>query len=127
MIHQGVLRHWKLFQREGIPQFSTAEHSGCSRPTSRVGGVDLRTYRLLLALGSMLASLVCPSVFAQILNGSFESAAQSWSFTGGLSILGPTAGLPPLGIDGNHCASIGGADIPNSTLSQTFPVVPGTN
>jgi hypothetical protein len=59
-----------------------------------------------------------------VVNGSFESGATGWTFTGGLSILGPPA-LPAWGVDGTNCASLGGGDIPNSTISQTFTVSPG--
>jgi hypothetical protein len=57
-----------------------------------------------------------------LVNGSFESGAANWNFTAGLSILGPT-----LGVDGSHCASLGGGDIPNCTLSQTFAVLPNSH
>ena len=63
---------------------------------------------------------------AQIVNGSFESGAAGWTFTGGLSILGPAA-FPATGTDGSSVASLGGADIPNSTLAQVFPVMPGSD
>jgi len=75
---------------------------------------------LLLTIPGLLLAL---SGHAQnlVVNGSFETAAAGWTGTGGISILGP------FGVDGTHCVSLGGADIPNSTLSQTISVVAGSN
>jgi hypothetical protein len=119
MIHQGLSEQWRLVQREGIPQFSNSEDNGRSRSDSRL---RLKRGKRLLELFVLMACLSSTLAFAQITNGSFEFGAAGWSSTGGLSILGPPA-LSAVGVDGTHCAGIGGADIPNSTLSQTFPVI----
>src|SRR6185436_8982372 len=81
---------------------------------------------LLLTIPGLLLAL---SGHAQnlVVNGSFESRAAGWTFTGGLTIGGPPDLPPAIGVDGTRAASIGGGDIPDSTLFQTFPVVPGTS
>jgi hypothetical protein len=81
-----------------------------------------------LTLGLLVAAVVSAPAFAQnlIVNGSFESGAGGWTFTGGLTIVGLPDLPPAVGVDGVRVASLGGGDIPNSTLSQSFSVVPGS-
>jgi hypothetical protein len=119
MTHQGSLEQWRLVQRDGIPHFPKSEDSGHSDSDSQRTRL-LAVFIVLSCLSSTLAS-------AQITNGSFEDGASGWTFMGGLTIGGPPDLPPAVGVDGSRVASIGGGDIPNSTLSQTFPVVSGTS
>lgn len=86
----------------------------------------MKRLSLAVIFAGAVALATCGNAQNLIVNGSFESGATAWTFTGGLSVLGPPS-LPALGVDGTHCAGIGGADIPDSTLAQTFSVVPDSD
>ncbi len=80
----------------------------------------------LFTTAAVFVLVTCSHAQNLLVNGSFEYRALGWTFTGGLSILGPPSS-PALGVEGTNCASIGGADIPNSTLSQSFSLPTNTD
>jgi hypothetical protein len=79
----------------------------------------------ILYIAATLALAPCVDAQNLFINGSFEFGATGWTFTGEFLVLGPPI-YPALGVDGTNCARMGGANIPNSTLSQSFPVVSNT-
>lgn len=80
----------------------------------------------LLVLAASLTQSVCSNAQNLLVNGSFEAGAAGWTFTGELRVLGPPTNAP-VGVEGTHCAAIGWGDVPNSTLSQEFSLVPDTD
>ena len=58
------------------------------------------------------------------MNGSFEQGMTGWAFAPGTGLYGPPY-VTSVGIDGNYCALLGGGNVPDAVLSQTFCVTPG--
>ena len=79
----------------------------------------------LLVIAGVCARIACSNAQNLLVNGSFEFGSANWTYTGTLDITGPP-NSPAVGVDGNYCVRLGGGNIPNSTLSQTFSVVPST-
>src|ERR1051325_10635446 len=86
----------------------------------------LRTAAPFLLLIVFLIRTGQRTLYAQILNGSFESGLSGWTALGSVTVSGPP-GQVSVGVDGSRVATLGSFDQSGAILSQTAGVIAGTN